>query len=124
MDRIYFFFLGFLIVKEFLKCTPVMLDLYAFMLQGFAVIAPQMSLGLAKLIFNLVMNLPLLIVIPAIYVIIAEMKTKRERIIGVILLILGWFYSMYMWKWSDTFMFRVMLVIVATKMAKPLSPPP
>lgn len=114
MDRLYWFFLSFLIVKEFFKNTPVVLNLYTKGLQGLAQISPQLSLSGAKLILGAVLNLPLLIAIPAVYAIAFEMKTRRERIIGIAFLLLGWGYSVFLREWNDTFLFRVLLLIVAS----------
>lgn len=114
MDRMYCFFLAFIIVTEFFKSTPIVMNLYLLGLQGFDRTMPQLSYETAKLIISLLMNLPLLVAIPAVYVIIAEMKTGKERVIGILFLLLGWFYSIYLRKWNDGFLFRTLLLIVAS----------
>ena len=60
------------------------------------------------------MNIRLLIAIPAIYVILVDMEKVWEKILGIGLLLLGWFYSLYMREWNDTAIFTYALLLVAS----------
>lgn len=114
MDRMFYFFLAYIIVTEFMKNTWIVVILCNLILYGLSTVAPQMSMSTATLIYGMIWNIQMLLVIPAIYVIVAEMKTRREKITGVFFLLLGWFYTIHMREWNDMFIFRVMLLIVAS----------
>ncbi len=114
MDVLYWFFFAFTIITEFLRSTLMLNMMIVLGMRALAFVVPHMSVSTANLIFSLILDLPFLILIPALYVIAAEMKSMRERLVALLLLVLGWFYTIHMQEWNDGFMFRVLLLIVAS----------
>ena len=110
MDKVYYFFLAMVLFYEISTQTPLVADVVGFI----GARLPQMSYDAAMLLFNSIMNLRLLIVIPAVYTIAVDMKTARERISAVLLILLGWFYVFYMREWNDSAVLIIAALITAS----------
>ncbi|MBR6255771.1 MAG: hypothetical protein IKR23_00205 [Lachnospiraceae bacterium] len=110
VDRMYWIFLVLILLYELLGSTPFLAYFASWMSGGMGNISPE----LAGLIYQSLMNLRFLIIIPAIYNIAVETKNNRERIILSAMLLLGWFYAFYMREQNDTYIFRDMAMIVAS----------
>ena len=110
MDRMYYIMLTVNLLFCTLSKTPILQS-------GVGVMENQaqgMEENLFLLILRLILNLRLLIVVPAIYGIVVLMKERREKIIAAVFLILGWFYSFYMREWNEVYIFTAMALIVAS----------
>ncbi|MBP5606968.1 MAG: hypothetical protein J6X66_01690 [Lachnospiraceae bacterium] len=110
MDKVYYFFLAMVLFYEISTQTPLVADVVGFI----GARLPQMSYDAAMLLFNSIMNLRLLIVIPAVYTIAVDMKTARERLSAVLLILLGWFYVFYMREWNDSAVLIIAALITAS----------
>lgn len=109
-DRMYWIFLVVILVYELLGSTPFLLYFTTWLSAAFKNSSPE----LAGLIYQSVVNLRFLIIVPAVYNIVVEAKNNRERIILTAMLLLGWFYAFYMREQNDTYIFRDMAMIVAS----------
>ena len=110
MNRMYYIMLGVNFLYLTLANTPIMES-------GVAIVANKvhwMDADLYLLLLRLVLNLRLLIVIPAIYAIVVLMNKRRDQIIAAVFLLLGWFYSFYMREWNEVYILNGMTLIVAS----------
>ncbi len=110
MERMYYIMLVMNLLFYILAKTPILssvVDVVEKKVQG-------MDEELFLLLLQLVLNLRLLIVVPAIYAIVVLMKERREKIMATVLLLLGWFYSFYMREWDEVYIFTAMAVIVSS----------
>ncbi len=111
MDRTYYILLVFNILSHILQTTPVMLFIELLVRK---IANGTMTEGQVRLLIDSIVNLRLFIVIPAIYTILADMNRKRDQLLSVAFLLLGWFYSFYMREWNDNYIFNFALLIVAS----------
>ncbi len=110
MDRMYWIFLQIILLYELLGSTPLLGYLAEAMARAMSGMAPE----LAALIYQSIMNLRFLIILPAVYNIIMEARDNRIRIILGGMLMLGWLYAFLMREQNDTYMFKVTLMMVAS----------
>lgn len=106
----YWFFLIFILVYELLGSTPFLL----YFTQWYAGLFQNTSAELAAMLYQSMMNLRFLIIIPAIYNIIVKTKSGKEKAILSAMLLLGWYYALRMRNQNDTYIFRDMAMIVAS----------
>ena len=110
MDRMYYIFLAILLGYNILGSTTIMNYLYYWFygaLEG-------MDGDLAGMIVDGVFKLRYLIVIPAIYTIVAEVKEKKTQLLMTGMLVLGWIFAMYWRSTDDMVLFEVMVAAVAS----------
>ncbi len=110
MDRMYYIFLVIILLYEILGSTSLLYYLTVWIAGKMSGMDP----ALAGLIFQSVVNLRFLIIIPAIYVVVAEARNWGERALLGGMLLLGWIYLFYMREWNDTVMFKAMIMLVAS----------
>ena len=110
VDKMYWFFLGFILVYEILGSTPF---LY-YLMEWYIGLFSEKTVGLAAACFQGIMNLRFLIILPAIYNIILKSETIKEKLILSAMLLLGWYYAFRMREQNDTYIFRDMAMIVAS----------
>ena len=110
MEQVYYVFLFINILYEALVSTPIVTYIVAW----FGGKMHGMTVEGVIFLFQGIVNLRMLIVIPAIYSIVVEMKSRREKVIAIGMLLLGWFYSFYMREYDDTYIFRTMALVVSS----------
>ena len=110
VDKMFWFFLGFILVYELLGSTPFLM----YFTEWYAGLFRNTSAELAAMLYQTMMNLRFLIIIPAIYNILMKTKSRKEKLILSIMLLLGWYYSLRMREQNDTYIFRDMAMIVAS----------
>ncbi len=110
IDKMYWIFLVFILVYEILGSTPFLL----YFAQWYAGLFDENSSELAVMLYQSMMNLRFLIIIPAIYNIIVKTVSKKEKIFLSAMLFLGWYYALRMRDQNDTYIFRDMAMIVAS----------
>ena len=110
VDKMYWFFLVFILVYELLGSTPFLL----YFTQWYAGLFQNSSAELAGMLYQSMMNLRFLIIIPAIYNIIVKTESAKEKIFLSALLLLGWYYALRMRDQNDTYIFRDMAMVVAS----------
>ncbi len=111
MDRAYYIMLVFNLLSHILQKTPMMLFIELLVRK---IANGTMTEGQVRLLIDSMINLRLFIVIPAIYTILADMNRKRYQLVSTAFLVLGWFYSLYMREWNDSYIFNLALLIVAS----------
>ena len=110
VDKMYWIFLVFILMYELLGSTPFLL----YFTQWYAGLFQNTSAELAAMLYQSMMNLRFLIIIPAIYNIIMKTQNGKEKLILSAMLLLGWYYSLRMREQNDTYIFRDMAMIVAS----------
>ena len=110
MDRMYWIFLVAILLYELLGST--------YFLQNFVVWFAGLFKGgspeFVAMLYQSIVNLRLLIIIPAVYNILVEAETRREQVILSGMLLVGWIYAILMREQNDTYIFRDMAMIVAS----------
>lgn len=109
MERMFYVFLVFVLLYDRLAATPFMLWLR----YQAGVAMGDMDPALVDLLFNSIFNLRFLIVIPAVYTLLFEVKNRRQQILMVVLLGIGWFYAFYWRDTNDTVVFEALILMVA-----------
>ncbi len=110
MEKMYYFFLAVILLYAGLSSTPLIMMGSAYFVEWLG----DLPEGLPDVLFQMLMNLRFLIVIPAIYTILFEVKSRGKQIMLVLLLALGWFYAYYWRDKNDTVVFEALLLIVAS----------
>ena len=106
----YWFFLVWILLYELLGSTPFLL----YFVRWLAGILSGFKPEFAALIFQSLMNLRFLIVIPAVYSILMEVKSGKIKLLFTAMLLIGLFYSILLREQNDTAIFRAMVLIVAS----------
>ena len=120
MERMFYVFFAINFVYDMLTYTMMFVPLENLLLKPLALLPIDLILPALETI----LNLRLLIVIPAAYTVFFEMRKQKQQAILIALLFVGWFYAMYWRKDSDLSIFCPLLLIVAAagrnmkKMAK------
>ncbi|MCR5128917.1 MAG: hypothetical protein K6B69_12545 [Lachnospiraceae bacterium] len=109
MERMFYVFLVFVLLYDRLAATPFM----PWLRYQAGVAMGDMDPALVDLLFNSVFNLRFLIVIPAVYTLLFEVKNRRQQILMTALLLLGWFYAFYWRERNDTVVFEALILMVA-----------
>ncbi len=110
MDRMYWIFLVFILLYNCLSSTPL-ISFFTYLLQNaFSGMDPTLQ----DLLINDIYGLRYLIIIPALYTLIMDVKERKKLIIMVGMLILGWFYALYWRDQNDMLIFEIMLLLVAS----------
>ena len=110
MDRLYVVCLFLILIYELLGSTPILVMILSGISNGVA----EEDSALAVLVYQGIVNLRFLIILPAVYNIVVKAKGVTERVVLGGLLVLGWIYSFYMREVNDTYIFRDAMVIAAT----------
>ncbi|MBO6205629.1 MAG: hypothetical protein J6O73_01700 [Lachnospiraceae bacterium] len=110
VDKMYWFFLTFILIYELLGSTFFL----GYFTQWYAGLFQNTSPELAAMLYQTMVNLRFLIIIPAIYNILMKTENGKEKLILSVMLILGWYYSLRMREQNDTYIFRDMSMIVAS----------
>ena len=111
MEKVYYFMLAFNLLSHVLQNSQMMLFIELLVRK---IANGTLTEGQVRLIIDSMINLRGLIVIPAIYTIFAEIDKTREKLISIVFLALGWFYSFYMREWNDTLFFELAALIIAS----------
>ena len=110
IERIYWIFLGVILVTEFFASTQ-----YAQMLEiKIAEMTKDVDPQLVALISQSIMNLRFLIAIPAFYAVFIYAENLKKGIVLLLVVLVGWFYAFYWRKTNDTVVFEALLVMVAS----------
>ena len=109
MEKLFFFLLALELIYEVLRTTPF---------PGYAETAVGNLLGFSgtqtEALFQGIYNIRLLMLIPALYAVIVEMKKGQERILALAGIGLGLFYSFHLGEWNDHTILMLMLLLVAS----------
>lgn len=111
MEKMYYIFLTVILVYHFLGTTVILGNVKYYMTEAFA---GGMPYDLAEMMVENIFNLRFLIMIPAIYTLVFEVKNNKKRILITVLLVIGWFYAFYWRQHNDTAVFEVLLMIAAS----------
>ena len=110
MEKLFFLLLAWELIYEVLRTTPF---------PGYAEAAVANLFGgltgaQIETIFQGIYNIRLLMLIPALYAVVVEMKKWQERIPALAGIGLGFFYSIHMLEWNDHTILMLMLLLVAS----------
>ena len=110
IERIYWLFLGVILVTEFFASTQFAQMLGTKLAEMTKDVDPQ----LLMLISQSILNLRFLIAIPAFYAVFIYTEDLKKGFLLLLLVLIGWFYAFYWRKISDTVVFEALLVMVAS----------
>ena len=110
MEKMYWIFQTIILLYDRLGTTPIIAGVKSCVENLFS----DYSADLVDLVFYFFLNLRYLIIIPAIYTWIIDIKGWRRKTITAAFLALGLFYADYWQKLNDTMIFEIMLLIVAS----------
>ena len=110
VEKMYWIFLAFILVYETLGSTPFL----NYIAGGYAGAFQSTSPELAAMLYQCMMNLRFLIIIPAIYNILMTADSGKKKAFLSALLLIGWYYAIRMREQNDTYIFRDMAMIVAS----------
>ncbi len=111
MDRMYYFFLFIIVFYDCLVSTPIVSNLVIVL--GNAVDG-HISLNAFVLVFEIVVNLRLLIIIPALYRVLVCMKSNKVKLLSVLSILVGWLSSYHLRYWNDYSILIITLLIIAS----------
>ncbi|MBP5609142.1 MAG: hypothetical protein J6X66_12875 [Lachnospiraceae bacterium] len=111
MEKMYFIFLAVILIYNFLGTTIIIPNIKYYMTEAFA---KGMPYDLAEMMVENIFNLRYLIMIPALYTLVYEVKNNKKRILMILLMLIGWFYAFYWRERNDTAVFEMLLLIVAS----------
>lgn len=110
-DRLYYILLIIIVSYDCLVSTPIVgnvVDLFGNSMDDY------LSVNAVFLIFELIVNLRLLIIIPALYTIMVSMSSNRERMISLFAIMVGWLSSYQLREWNDHSILIITLLIIAS----------
>ena len=109
MERMFYFFFALGFLYEYLTSSMLYNPLQNALLSALSIF----PIRAVEMLFYGIINLRYLIIFPAIYTIICEVKNMRDRIILSLLLFSGWFYALYWRSDPECPVFYALLVIIA-----------
>ena len=110
MDRLYYISIAILVGYNIFGSSTMSHYFFEWLYGLFG----DMPGDLKTLIVETICLIRYLIIFPALYNIIVEVKERKIRIVMVCMLLLGWFYTFYWREFSNTTIFEVMVVMVAS----------
>ena len=109
MERMFYLFFVIIFIYDYLSSSMMFIPFQNMILKTILFL----PIDLIEPVFELILNLRHLIIIPAVFTIIIEVKERNRKIILSLLLFAGWFYAMYWRESGDYAVFSPLLVIVA-----------
>ena len=109
MATMFYVFFAIIFIYDYLSSSMMFIPFENMILKGIL----WLPYDLIEPAFKLILNLRHLIIIPAVYTIICEVRDRKRQVILAALLLVGWFYAIYWREIEDYAVFSPLLVIVA-----------
>ncbi len=110
-ERMYYILLVAIVSYDCLVSTPIVGTLVNILGNAMDDYMPSNAV---LLIFELIVNIRLIIIIPALYTILVCMRNNREKILSFLAIAIGWLSSYHLRAWNDHCIHTITLLVIAS----------
>ncbi len=110
MEKMYYVSIGILLAYNVFNSSAMAHYFFEWLYGLFG----DMPGDLKTLIVDSICMIRYMIIFPALYNLVVEVKNRRMRLLMIGMLLLGWFYAFYWRQYSNTTIFEIMIVVVAS----------